>query len=490
MSSFAIRSAGCWCPAILLLLVGATLLPMNVGRASEKLKGAELQWSQFRGEDSNPVAENEMLPTSWSTEENVEWSVEIEGRGWSSPVVVGNQVFVTSVVTDGESKPPQAGTEYSNEYVAELSKQGLSNEEIMEKVNQRDFELPEDVYLHYWLHCMDLETGKELWKREFHEGHPPGGRHRKNSFVSETPATDGKRVYVYATSLALFAFELNGELAWKTELPKHKVYLEFGPGSSPIVVDDSVIVLFDNEEQSSITAYNTLDGSQRWQVERSVPEGAPAGLPKSGWTTPLVWNNSLRTELVTVGPGLAISYGLDGAELWRMQGMTPAPAAGSITDGDLLFLNAGRGRPVYGVRAGASGDITVQKDSDAGEFVSWTQPRIGTYIPSPVHYQGGLYFINDDGIISRLDAATGDVTYKKRLSDSKAEGTDFSASAWAYQNRVFFASEQGNVYVVQAGDEFELLGINRMQDWIMATPAIVGDRLLIRTGKKLYSIRG
>ena len=134
-----------------------------------------------------------MLPTQWTETENIEWSIDIDGRGWSSPIVVGGKIFLTSVTTEGDSKEPQTGTDYSNEYVAELMKQGLSGEEVERKVMERDFELPDQVSLHYYLMCLDLETGIEVWRREYHSGKPPGGRHRKNSFASETPVTDGKR---------------------------------------------------------------------------------------------------------------------------------------------------------------------------------------------------------------------------------------------------------------------------------------------------------
>lgn len=477
------------CQQMLRGLASLVLVGSLLASDTHAAENPSIPWGQFRGPDFNPVAEEPNLPTRWSTDEHVEWSHNVPGRGWSSPIAVDGKIFITSVVTDGASKAPQAGTDYSNAYVAELSQQGLSEEEITKKVNERDFELPDEVDLHYWLHCFQLETGKEIWKQEYYRGRPPGGRHRKNSFASETPTTDGKRVYVYVTNLGLFAYDLEGTLAWKTDLPKNKIYLDFGPGSSPIIVDDHIIVLADNEERSTISAYACATGKLRWQTDRQTPEDHPEGMPKSGWTTPLLWSNPVRTEIVTLGPGLAVSYDLEGQELWRMSGMTPAPAAGSLVDGDQLILNGGKSRPVFAIRPGASGDITVKNEQELGDFVAWMQPRAGTYIPSPVAYDRGLYILADPGIITRLDIATGEISYKKRLSDREAEGTDFTASVWAYNGHVFCASEQGNTYVLKAGPEFELSHINRLGDWIMASPAIVGDRLLLRTEKTLYSFR-
>src|SRR5688572_21428169 len=154
----------------------------------------EPEWPQFRGPNANPVIPGGKVPERWSKTENVEWVAEIPGRGWSSPIVSGRRVFLTTVTTEGKSKPPQIGTEYSNEYVAELMKQGLSQKEVIERVTARDIELPKEVKLHYVLYCLDIQSGKALWKREFYSGQPPGGRHRKNSFASETPVTDGKLV--------------------------------------------------------------------------------------------------------------------------------------------------------------------------------------------------------------------------------------------------------------------------------------------------------
>lgn len=447
------------------------------------------QWWQFRGPSSNPVSDEAGLPTRWSANENVDWVADIAGRGWSSPIVVQGRVLVTSVETEGESKTPQTGTDYSNAYIAELSQQGLTDAEIMEKVNARDFEMPEEVLLHYWLHCLDLQTGQVLWQREFHSGRPPGGRHRKNSFASETPTTDGRRIFVYTTNLTLIAYDLDGVEIWRVPQANYRIYLEFGTGSSPVVVDDKVIVLADNEEHSTLTAYSCDDGKVQWQNDREPPINHPTGMPKSGWTTPLIWTNPLRQEIVTVGPSLAISYDLLGKELWRMSGITPAPSAGSLVYKDRLILNAGKGQPIYAIRPGAHGDITLADNKQPSEFVVWVQPRVGTYIPTPVAYQDGIYIINDNGIVTRLDASSGDVSFKKRLSDSEASGIDFTASAWAYDGQVFCASEQGNIYVLKAGPEFELAHVNRLGDWIMATPALVGDRLLLRTEKKLYAFK-
>src|SRR6185369_213949 len=263
-------------------------------------------WPQFRGADSNPVGAHAQLADRWSKTQNVEWSREIPGRGWSSPIVTAGKIYLTTVTTDGKSKPPQIGTEYSNEYVAELQKQGLPIEKVLEKVTERDIELPNEVNLHYLVYCLDLKSGKLDWQKEFFAGHPPGGRHRKNSFTSESPVTDGKFIYVYVANLGLWAFDLNGKLVWTTPLESNPIYLDFGTGSSPALVGNLLVIVNDNEKQQFIAAFDKQTGKQVWKTNRLIgPEGR-----RSAWVTPFVWRHSLRTEIVAVGPQVVVSYDL------------------------------------------------------------------------------------------------------------------------------------------------------------------------------------
>jgi outer membrane protein assembly factor BamB len=457
------------------ILVFAALLAPPDGKAAKPV------WPQFRGPESNPVASNPRLPDRWSTTENVEWSVEVPGRGWSSPVVAGDQVFVTAAVTEGTSKPPQIGTDYSNEYVAELMKQGLSEADVLAKVTERDIELPAEVMLHYYLYALDLETGELLWKREIHSGRPPGGRHRKNSFMSETPVTDGELLYVYVANMGLYAYDLEGEQRWATKLDAYPIYLDFGTGASPALHQNQLIIQNDNEEDQFLASFDKKTGKQLWRTGRDIP-----GDRTSGWATPFLWETPDRTEIVTIGPGVAISYDLEGKELWRLNGMTGSPAPMPFAYGGLLYLDGGQTRPMFAVRPGASGDITPADEDEPGAAFAWAQPRSGTYIPTPVAYDGSIYVLFDKGILARLDAKTGEQAYKKRID---REDSAFTSSPWAYDGKVFCLSETGNTYVLGAGGEFELLHVNPLGELAMATPAIVGDRLLIRTETKLYSIR-
>jgi outer membrane protein assembly factor BamB len=453
--------------------------------ASSGVYGNDNAWPQFRGPASNPVGADARLADRWSKTENVEWSREVPGRGWSSPIVTGGRVYVTTVTTEGKSKSPQTGTEYSNEYAAELMKQGLPMEQVLEKLKARDIEMPEEVTLHYFLYCLNLKTGAVEWRKEFHTGRPPGGRHRKNSFTSESPVTDGKLVYVYVANLGLWAFDLKGKQAWSTPLEAHPIYLDFGTGSSPALAGDLLVIVNDNQRQQHIAAFDKQTGRQVWRTNRDIG-GKTEPIQRSGWVTPFVWRNALRTEVVTVGPDVAISYDLKGRELWRLSGMAKTPVPMPFAYGGLLYVDGGRGRPLFALRPGAAGDISLKEGQTSNEFVAWSQPRGGTYLPTPVAYEGAIYALTETGILSRFDAKTGEQTYKTRIDPAAAA---FTTSPWAYNGRLFCLSEEGQTFVIAAGEKFQLLHVNELDEMALASPALVGERLLIRTESRLYSVR-
>lgn len=462
---------------------GMRILPITVVATAVIALAADPGWPQFRGPDSNPAFEGAAkLPDRWSKTENIEWKSVIPGRGWSSPIVVRGRVFVTAAVTDGESKKPQAGTEYSNQYVAELMKKGLSEKEVMDKVMERDFELPHQVNLHYFLYCLDLKTGSLVWKREFHTGRPPGGRHRKNSFTSETPVSDGKSVYVFTANLGLWAFDLDGKQLWKTPMEAFPIYLEFGTAASPVLAGNQLIVVSDNQKSQFAASYDKRTGELVWRTQRTLGTGEF----RSGWSTPFVWKHALRTEVITVGPRALISYDLEGRELWRMSGPADAPIPSAFAYGGMLHVDGGRGKALYAIRPGASGDITLAEGERSNAYVAWSEPRVGTYLPTPVAYRGSIYVLTETGILSQLDAKTGKVAYRNRLD---VNAGNFTSSPWAYDGKIFCSSEEGKTFVVNAGEKFEVIRVNELEEMIQATPAIAGDRLLLRTETTLFSIR-
>jgi outer membrane protein assembly factor BamB len=448
--------------------------------------GHASQWPRFRGPESNPVSDNANLPVRWSRTENVEWVADVPGVGWSSPVVWGTRVFMTAATSEQPMKPPSLGTEFSNEYIAELRKQGLPVEEINKRLWARDREMPEDIVIRLMLFCYDLESGRRLWEREIYHGRPRAGRHVKNSFASETPVTDGHRVYAYFTDYGLYAFGLDGTPQWATPFERKPTVRDYGTGASPALHRDRLFVLNDNEEQSFLAAYDAATGREMWRTPRKVEPNR-----KTGWSTPFVWENHLRTEVVTLGPGVAISYGLDGRELWRIGRMGAVAIQSPFAWGDVLYLTSGTSaddnKPIVAVRAGGSGDITPLEPTNKNDYVLWYE-RIagGTYLPTPVIYENAMYVLYDKGIFARHKLDTGERVFRARIAPGASA---FTASPWAYAGKIFALSEEGNTYVIEAAEEYKLLGVNSLDEFALATPAIVGDRLLLRTQSRLYSIR-
>lgn len=462
----------------------ATLLclPEPSAAASDGAKN----WPRFRGPESMPVADHPNLPERWSTTENVEWVAEVPGVGWSSPIVWDGKIFLTAATSEQAMKQPSLGTDFSNEYIAELRAEGLSSEEANARLYARDREMPHEIVIRLMLYCYELETGKLLWEREVYHGHPPGGRHRKNSFASETPVTDGERVYVYFGHLGLYAYDFEGHEVWATPLKLYQKVRDFGTGASPALHGNSVFVLNDNEDQGFIAAFDKRTGKELWRTARDVGDRR-----KTGWATPFVWENTLRTELVTVGPGAVISYDLDGRELWRMKRMAVVTIQSPFAWNGRLFVTSGssggQNKPIAAIRPGGSGDITPPESVNKNDHVVWYNRLAGgTYLPTPLIYDRALYVLYAKGIFARYDVDTGERVFRARIAPGAAA---FTTSPWAYNGKVFTMSEEGDTFVIEAGKEYRLLGVNSLKEWVMASPAIVGDRLLIRTQHHLYSIR-
>jgi outer membrane protein assembly factor BamB len=461
-----------------LLLISAIAIALEA-------REPELAWPQFRGPSGAGILGDGKLPTTWSAKNNVAWSVEVKGRGWSSPVAWNNTVFVTSAISPGAFKAPSTGI-FGNDYVAELAKQGLSEDEVVKRVVARDIELTsESGEIRYMVYAFDANNGKVKWEREAHKGAPFGGRHRKNTFASETPATDGERLYVYFGNVGLFAYSLDGKLLWTTKFDPQPMYLDFGTAASPVVEDGKVFVVHDNEGKSFVAAVDAKTGKHLWRTERDIK--APQG---SGWSSPFLWKNGQRTELIVIGRSHAVSYDpATGKEIWRMRGLTGQSTPSPVAADGLLFLATGSqgesNRPVFAVRPGASGDISLAKGEESNTFVAWFHPRASAYTSSPLVYRGRMYVVNDNGILTVFDAQTGKEIYKARAGGS---GNTFSASPWAADGKIYLLSEDGHTFVIEAGDRYIELSKNSMDEMSLASPALAPNTIFLRTQTKLYRI--
>lgn len=418
-------------------------------------------WPQFRGPDARGVASGPNLPDRWSATENIAWKTDVPGRGWSSPIVWGDRVFLTTAVNSGEMEAPKKGLYFGG--------------------NRPE---PRDVQLDYRVLCLDLLSGQKLWERSVHQGPPNSPIHLKNSFASETPVTDGGRVVAYFGNQGLYCFDLEGNPLWSRQFEPRATRNGWGTAASPVLHGERIYVVNDNDEESYLIALDKETGEQIWRVERDE---------KSNWATPLIWKNEARTEIVTPGTGKTRSYGLDGKLLWEFGGMSshtiPTPLAAHglllVTSGYINTLT----RPLFAIRPGATGDITLQEDQTANEYIAWCQNKAGPYNPSPIVYGDYLYVLYDQGTFACYNARTGEEVYDKRRIGPAARA--FTSSPWAYDGKIFCLNEDGITFVLSAGDEFELLHTNELadDDMCMATPAIVGDRLLIRTSARVYCVR-
>ena len=419
---------------------------------------AEVQWPRFRGSDAGAIADDPALPDTWSEKENVVWKTTIPGLGWSSPVVWDDHVFVTSAVSEGQEPPPTVGFYDEHDHVQASAAQ------------------------HWMVYDVEFRTGKIRWERDLRRAVPPLLRHGKNSYASETAATDGARVYVYFGSIGLAAaLDFTGRVLWTTDLGAFNTMIDLGPGASPVVFGNLMVIVQDNAKQSYIIALDTRSGSEVWRVKREEP---------GSWATPFVWENNVRTEIVTAGSRRVRSYDLNGTLLWELRGMSDATIPSPFSRHGLVYINSGSGgstlRPVYAIRPGASGDISLKAGETSNEYIAWQQPFLGTYTASGLVYGDYYYTLNDRGFLLCHDARTGKEIYgRQRVS---ADSSGFTASPWAYNGRIFLLSEDGDTYVVQAGPEFKVIGKNSLDQIPLATPAVLRGSVIMRTLSHLYRI--
>ncbi|HUG52024.1 MAG TPA: PQQ-binding-like beta-propeller repeat protein [Vicinamibacteria bacterium] len=422
-------------------------------------------WPSFRGPRASGVADGHPLPVSWdvSSGRGVRWKTAIPGLALSSPIVWGDTVFVTTAV----------GSDPSATF-----RHGLYG----------DVEPSTDVSRHSWrVLAIDKKSGRVKWEKVAHEGVPKTKRHPKSSQASCTPVTDGRVVVAYFGSEGLHAYDLAGKPLWSRDLGVvdagwfYDPDYAWGAASSPVIYKDLVIVQVDRQEDSFVAAYRLQDGQPVWRTSRDeIPS----------WGTPTVYEGPPRDELVTHGTRFIRAYDpLTGKELWRLgpnsEVTTPTPI---VAHGLVIITNGYRGiQPIYAVKPGGSGDITLQGEATSGPFIAWSSKRGGPYTPTPVVYGDHLYTLGNSGILAAYHARTGERLYQERVA---GKGGAFSASPVAGDGKLYLAGEDGDVFVLSAGPKPELLATNPMGEVLMATPALSEGLLLVRGLKHLFAIEG
>ncbi|MEM7384493.1 MAG: PQQ-binding-like beta-propeller repeat protein [Verrucomicrobiota bacterium] len=423
---------------------------------------ADDPWPRFRGTTGNSaVLDDPRLPERWSATENVHWAIEVPGVGWSSPVIWGKKVFVTTVVNDESENndKPRAGL-----YLGQ-GRRGI----------------PSGKH-HWWVFCYDLETGRTLWKEEVLSGAPKVGRHPKSSYAAETPVVDGERLYALFGDHGMYCFDLDGNRLWTYEIEPKKTMMDYGAAASPVVHGDQVFFVYDNQETSYLAALDAKTGKLRWRVLRDE---------KTTWATPYIWEQPDRTEIVVPGKNKNRSYDLQGNLLWEMEGRMSNLVIPSPFEAEgLVYLSSGYfqdlHRPAYAIRPGATGDITLKEDEQSNDFIQWYQRKGGPYNTTPLVYKDLYFLLLDRGMMSIYDAKTGE-QYLDRKRFPK--GASFTVAPWAYNGKVFCLAENGKTYVLEASKEFKLTGtVNDLDDLCMSCPAISDGRLVLRTQTRLYCL--
>ena len=418
-------------------------------------------WPGFRGDNAAGNGDGQGAVAQWNVEtgQNVLWKTPVPGISTSSPIVWGNRIFVVTAVSSKGDKTFRTGL-------------------------YGDVAPVEDVSEHTWkIYCLDRASGKILWEQTAFTGVPKVKRHTKSSQANSTPVTDGTRVVAAFGSIGtMAAWDMDGKPLWKTDIgvinngwffdPTY----QWGHSSSPIIHRDKVILQADQYSNSYIAAFDVKTGRQVWRTDRDEI---------SSWGTPTVFRAGNREQIVTNGPKVRGYDPETGKLLWTLGPNSEVTVGTPVVGGDLVFVTGGYppARPVYAIRPNASGDITMVKEKPATETVAWSNGE-GTYIPSPIYYDGVLYTCGNNGVLSAYDAKTGERIYRNRVGG----GGSFAASPIAADGRLYFANEDGDVIVVRTGRTYEELGKNAMKEVIMGTPAISDGVIVIRTLGHVYGI--
>ena len=420
-------------------------------------------WPSFRGQQASGIAERQNLPDRWDgkTGENILWRTPIPGLAHSSPVVWGDRIFVTSA----SSSDPNA-----------TFRPGLYG----------DGDASKDRSPHRWMiYALDKRTGKVLWERVAHKGVPVDKRHIKSTYANSTPATDGRIVVSWFGSQGVYAYDVGGRFLWKVELGRLDLgaydipTYEWGPASSPIIWNKLVMLQCDTQNDSFILALDADTGKTVWKTERDeIPS----------WGTPTVAMTSVGPILVANASNYIRGYDpRTGKELWRLGGSSKITAPTPVFSDDMFAVVSGRGpeRPIFVVKAGARGDLTLPEGKSNSDAIAWSRTGRGSYMPTPLIYNGILYVLANNGLFDAYNLRTGEEVYRQRLP---VVGSGFSASPVASDGKLYLSNEDGEMLVIAAGQKFAHIATNSMGEMLMATPALSDGVMYVRSSASLFAV--
>ncbi len=401
--------------------------------ASGSALDAQRFWASWRGPTGNGDAPHARPPVEWAEGRNVRWKVEVPGQGKSTPVVWGDLVVLTTAIPGSSVDGPV-----------------------------------EFVVLAY-----GRADGKLRWRRSVRSEKPHEGTHKDGTYASGSAVTDGKRIYAFFGSRGVYALDMAGRVQWEKDLGDMQTRNAFGEGSSPALHGNTLVVNWDHEGTDFIAAFDATTGKEKWRREREEP---------TTWATPHVVVHGGRAQVVVGGTNKLLSYDLEsGQPVWHAAGLTLNVIPTPVSDGGMVYAMAGfRGNALRAIRLGeARGEVT------GPPALAWSYDKDTPYVPSPLLYRGGLYFLkSNSGILTQLDAATGAPRYSERL-----EGVpNVYASPVAADGRVYVVGRDGGAVVLAAGPQFKVLATNTLDERFDASPAIVEDSIYLRGARYLYRI--
>jgi outer membrane protein assembly factor BamB len=415
-------------------------------------------WAQWRGPGGLGVSTEAGLPTEWSPTTNIVCKTAIPGRGHSSPIVWGDRIFLTTSFK-GELVPGRRAPVHPD----------FNNQPGYVHPDAVDIEYKHSVKVI----ALDATNGKIVWERTAYDGLMFDDHHRKNTYASPTMAADGRLAYAFFESLGLYAYGFDGTLKWHSDLGGI-IKAGLGPGTSPVLYEDLVILQCDQEmgAGSFIVALDRVSGKEVWRTARTN---------RRSWATPLLVRVGDHDELVASGAESVIAYDpATGKERWRANGTQSHPIPSPVAGHGLVFMTAGsQAKRALAIRLGGTGNLT-----DSASIV-WRYNKGTAYVPSPVLYGKYLYLMTDTGLLTCLDAVTGERMYEGGRVPVPAT---FTASAVAFDDRILLTSEDGDTFVIKAGPAHEVLRTNSVGEPVFASPAIANGRLYIRGEHHLFAI--
>ena len=431
----------------------AAALPLGQARADQFEEAKPNNWHHWRGPDANGVSTTAKPPVQWSPTNNIQWKVPVEGNGSSTPIIWGNKLFILTAINTGEVDPGLPRPEDQPRRMFGITHPNTSYEFIVL--------------------CLDRHTGKVLWRQTTTKLIPHEGAHRDNNFASASPTTDGERLYCWFGSAGLFCYDLDGNKLWERNLGKIKMGASLGEGCSPVIHEGKLVIVRDNSRQSSIEVLNAKNGKSLWKVDRHED---------NAWATPAIVAHSGKTQIITTASGKVRSYDLNsGKVIWKCAGLTGNAIPCPVIEGDTVYCMTGyKGYSLMAIPLNAKGDIT------GSDKILWTKRRGTPYVPSPILYDGLLYFTqSNQALLSCVNAESG----KTYIDRTRLKGlTNIYASPVGADGRIYLIDRSGVTLVLKHSRELKVIAKNELGEQIVSSSALAGNQLFIRGRRLLYCI--